>query len=146
MEELRRLPKFVKLIPTATCDTDTTLEGLEQVFTEFRYPQKILSNNATYFNNDRDRTTLQQRNIQLLYTTTCNPRANLSGRAIQEILQNLKTIKYVINHTPNTELSCIPYTIITGNAPDGPWKTLTETQYKEGYLIVRRKLAQKANK
>ncbi|KAK9681296.1 Integrase core domain [Popillia japonica] len=153
--------KYVRLIPTARSDTETTLNGLTQFFTEFGLPQKILSDNATYFNNDRYKNFLLDKHIKPIYTTIRNPRANPSERAIQEVLKYLritltedhrKWVKHIseiertINHTPNTELGTIPYTIMTGKPPERPWKTKREIKYAEEYTKLRERLQEKSRK
>lgn len=145
--------KYVKLFPTEKCNTDTTLDALEQYFTEFGIPQKILADNATYFNNDRYKNHLKKLNIKPYFITIRNPRANACERIIGEILKYLRImlaenhynwtsklpkIEHTINHTPNTELNSIPYVIMTGNLPDRPWKSEEEIHINEEYMRLQK--------
>lgn len=45
--------KFIKLYPCQKCDTDTSILLINKYYQEIGKPNKILTDNATYFNNER---------------------------------------------------------------------------------------------
>lgn len=153
--------KFIKLVPTQNCDTDSTLQGLYEFFQEHGNPKIVLSDNASYFNNDRYRQSLQERNIKAYYTTIRHPSSNVSERYVKECIKflrimladnhhlwakHLKKIEYVINNTPHLNHEQTPYYLMIGQHSPRHWNIEEIDNLQDIYEEVRQKLQSKADK
>lgn len=153
--------KYVRLIPTQRCNTETVLQAIHEYCTEFGYPKTILSDHATYFTNDRYQEYLRERNIKACYISIRHPQANPSERYIREVLKYLrilltnkhqrwarylKQIEYTINQTPSTVHEVSPITIFTGQQPNRPWHAEDDIDMHQCYVKIRERLTTKKNK
>lgn len=151
--------KFTQLIPTEKCNTETTLCGLNTFITEFGKPKAILTDNATYFNNERFRETLNNIGIKTYYSSIRHPQSNPSERIIKEVIKYLriilednhhlwvkkiKIIESLLNDTPNTTHLESPILLMTGHPPKRNWKNEETINIDERLAEVKEKLINKA--
>ena len=90
--------KYVKLYPTKRCNVILILQKLNHFTRTIGKPDRILADNATYFNNDKMRDYLDKRGTQLVLTSIRHPQGNPAERYIQEVVRFLRmTVQY--DHT-----------------------------------------------
>lgn len=82
--------KFVKAYPCQKCDTNTTILLINKYYREIGKPRKILTDNATYFNNDRFKSFCHENNINLNFTSIRHPQGNPVERYNQEVIKFLR--------------------------------------------------------
>ncbi|KAK9708177.1 hypothetical protein QE152_g27400 [Popillia japonica] len=136
--------KYVKLIPTKYCDSETTLQGIHEFITEHGQPNIVLSDNATYFNSQKYKQYFKDRDIKTYYTSIRHPQMNLSERIIKEIIKymrillqdnhqlwarNLPKVEYILNNTPSTIHERSPIEIMRLENPHRPWNAAELSNY-----------------
>ncbi|XP_031337435.1 uncharacterized protein LOC116166570 [Photinus pyralis] len=153
--------KFTKLYVVPACNTDKTINALEKFLVEVGKPEKIIADNATYFNNDRFKGFLREREIKLGFCSIRHPQGNPSERYIQEIIKYLrmrlvgephsnwgkyvKQIETWINEIPSTVTEKPPVYLMFGIFPERPWENLDvgeqgiREQLEQIRIRVRRK-------
>lgn len=153
--------KYVKIYPTKRCNTKTTIAILEIYSQTIGKPQKLLTDNATYFNNDRFITHWAQRDVDVIFTSIRHPQANPAERYIQEILRFLRfttqdrhtdwidhipTVETYLNNTPSTITHKTPIFIMLGQEPQRPWEKTEQDNLETIRDKVRRRIRMNAER
>uniref|UniRef100_A0A1Y1MEL5 RNA-directed DNA polymerase n=1 Tax=Photinus pyralis TaxID=7054 RepID=A0A1Y1MEL5_PHOPY len=153
--------RFTKLYAVSACNTEKTVVLIDKFIQEVGKPKKILADNATYFNNDRFRGYLGEREINLGFCSIRHPQGNPSERFIQEVIKYLrmslfnephknwgryvKQVERFINETPSTVTEQPPVYVMFGVYPDRPWefKGDEEEQFENQLAKIREKVRKK---
>lgn len=153
--------KFTKVYPTKKCNTNTVCRLLSKYFKNVGIPTKILADNATYFDNDKFKKFLTDRQVRLSFTTIRHPQANPAERYIQEVIkvlrlyvqrdhtdwvQWLRNVEYVMNGVPSTITQMAPITIMFGSPPIRPWGVEEDVDISKIRSQVRSRLERNAKR
>uniref|UniRef100_A0A1Y1MVB1 RNA-directed DNA polymerase n=1 Tax=Photinus pyralis TaxID=7054 RepID=A0A1Y1MVB1_PHOPY len=153
--------RFTKLYLVPVCTTDKTVQMLDKFIEEVGRPKKIIADNATYFNNDRFKLALRDREIELGFCSIRHPQGNPSERYIQEVIKYLriklyneshtnwgryaKQVESFINEVPSTVTEKPPAYVMFGIFPERPWVKIDEGEerLKQELIKVREKVRRK---
>lgn len=153
--------KYVKIYPTRRCNTKTTIALLEKYCKTIGKPQKLLTDNATYFNNEKFIQHWTQREVDIIFTSIRHPQANPAERYIQELLrflrittqdkhtdwiQHIQAVEDFINHTPSTITQTTPITAMLGEEPNRPWTSDKELNLESIHEKVRKRIKDNAER
>lgn len=153
--------KYVKLYPTKRCNVNVILQKLKHFTQTIGKPDKLLADNATYFNNDRIKDYLEKRGIRLVLTTIRHPKSNPAERNVQEVVRFLRmTVQYdhtewttfvsdvenYMNNIPGTVTKISPIVVMLGQAPIRPWTTSDKINLEELHDTVRRRIQRNATR
>lgn len=152
--------KYVKFYPTKKTNKWETIRCLNEYIQEMGNPQKILTDNGTYFTNQTFKEYWEKQNIKIIHTTIRRPNANPSERLIEECLKYLRIeaqeehrewdtklidIEKYINETPNTVTKIPPIIVMKNKLPDRPWQREMKSS-QEIHRIIRTRVQKKAEK
>lgn len=147
--------KYIKLYPTKKCNTNITILSINLYNQEIGKPQTILTDNATYFSNDRFRNFCSENDIKLIFTSIRHPNANPVERYNQEVIKFLRlyahnkqtswpsylnTIENYINHTPNSITHTSPVLLMKNELPTRPWEITDKQDIQKLHLEVKERL------
>lgn len=153
--------KFIKLYPTKRCNTITVKKKLYHFYRTIGKPERILTDNATYFNNDRLREFLRRRNISMLFTTIRHPQANPAERYIQEVIRfmrlmiqhnhrewlfSISDVENYMNNVPNTVTQISPVITMLGQLPDRPWTNTENLNLENVHKQVKTRIERNAKR
>lgn len=153
--------KFVKLYPTQKCNTNTVIKKINEFYQEIGKPIKLLTDNATYFSNDRFKQFCLENNIKLIFTSIRRPCANPVERYNQEVIkllrlytytnhtlwdQYLNEIEFYINNTPSTTTKMCPILLMKNMVPSRPWEVERLTDIKKLHDQVKETVKKQSEK
>lgn len=153
--------KFIRAYPTKKCNTKTTIALIENFCKTIGKPQRILADNATYFNNDKFIQYWTRQDVNVIFTCIRHPQANPAERYIQEVLrflrltthnrhtdwvQHLQTVEGFINNTPSTITQQAPITVMLGQQPQRPWITNIQQNLETIRDRVRKRITNNAER
>lgn len=130
--------KFTRLFPTRSYNADNALECIDNFITNQGLMTRILADNASYFQNERFKQSLQERNVQIVFSSIRHPCGNPAERYIGEVIKyiRMKThqnhadwvrrvheVEDIINKTPHTVTRECPIFLMTGREPTQLWNT-----------------------
>lgn len=141
--------KYIKLYSCQKCNTNTTIIFLNEYYREVGKPNKILSDNATYFDNSRFKNFCQEKEMKLIFTSIRHPNGNPVERYNQEVIKLLRLyvhdkhenwanyirqIEYYINNVPNSITHISPILLMKNDLPARPW----EIEHKKDIEMLHR--------
>lgn len=153
--------KYVKLYPSKRCNTNITILGINEYYREIGKPLTILTDNATYFDNDRFRKFCRENDIKLVFTSIRHPNANPVERYNQEVIKLLRLyahdrqttwthyiniIEDYINQTPNTNTHISPILLMKNILPTRPWEIKDKQDIEKLHLQAKEQLYKTATK
>lgn len=153
--------KFIKLYPCKSCNTNNTILALNEFYKEVGKPEKILTDNATYFDNDRFKRFCTENNMKLIFTSIRHPNANPAERYNQEVIKILRlyvyerhelwfeqvqNVEYFMNNTPNTVTHISPILVMKDQLPERPWEIDEWDDTQEIIMKVRDRIYKNACK
>ncbi|KAK9745806.1 Integrase zinc binding domain [Popillia japonica] len=154
--------KFVRIYPTHSYNTDTALECIQRFINRHGRMNRLLADNATYFQNEKFKTTLSQQNIEVIFSSIRHPCGNPTERYIQEVtkflrllthehhedwVRHVQSVEDFINHTPHTVTEECPAYLMNRRMPPTPWDPFPEEadDYDTRVQRVREKLRRAAD-
>lgn len=153
--------KFIKLYPCKNCNTNNVIIFINEYYKEIGRPNKILCDNATYFDNIRFRNFCNENNIKLNFTSIRHPNGNPVERYNQEVIKILRLyvhekhnqweeylnkIEYYINNVPNSITHISPILIMKNILPARPWEIEHKDDIEKIHHLVKDRIYKNAYK
>lgn len=153
--------RYVRIFPTKHCNTNHVIKSIKLYIEEEGIMKTILTDNATYFVNNRFEQFLQNEGIKFTTCSIRHPQGNLAERYIKEIIKylriltnkkhnqwvnHLQEVEDFINEIPNCKTGIPPKVLQRRINPKRIWRNEQFDVEIQDLLELAKRRIDKANK